>query len=64
MSPKFTAEQQVAANMARVSAATETTAAAAHGLLNAGIVLGLAWPAMMLGMASAMLQPWMRPPPR
>jgi hypothetical protein len=64
MSPKFTARQQVAASILRMSASTETTAAAAHGLLNAGIVLGLAWPAMVLGVATAMLQPWMRPPPR
>jgi hypothetical protein len=64
MSPRFTAEQQVAASLARMSASTGTTAAAAQGLLNAGIVLGLAWPALMLGVASAMLQPWMRTPSR
>jgi hypothetical protein len=60
----LTNAQHAAASIERMSASTETTAAAAHGLLNAGIVLSLAMPAMMLGMVSALMQPFRPPPPR
>jgi hypothetical protein len=64
MNAPLTKAQSAAGNIARMSASTETSAAAAHGILNAGIVLTLAWPAMMLGIASALLAPLGPPPPR
>lgn len=64
MTVPLTKAQSAAGNIARMSASTETSAAAAQGVLNAGIVLTLAWPAMMLGIASALLQPLTRPPSR
>jgi hypothetical protein len=64
MSPPFTPEQHVASSIDRMSASTETSAAAAHGILNASIVWSLALPALAFGTMAAVLQPLIRPPSR
>lgn len=54
MTARFTREQQIASTIDRMSASTETSAATAHGMLNAGIVLSFAMPALWLGAAAAL----------
>lgn len=61
MNAPLTKPQPGAGTIAGMSTSTHTTAAAAHGIVNAGIVLTFAWPAMVLGIASALLQPLIRP---
>jgi hypothetical protein len=68
MTQKLTPEQHVAANIARMSASSQTSTTAAQGMLNASIVWSLAMPAMAMGIATALARAFAAttppPPPR
>lgn len=58
MSPALTARQAPSARLDGMTSTSHTTAVAAHGWLNAGIVFSVAIPAIALGMAAALLAPF------